>query len=333
MIEGRVVRIREPGDSSVLEIASRSCRAPGVGEVRVAVHAAGLNRADILQRRGVYPAPAGVAADVPGLEFAGEVEAVGPGVVDWRVGDRVMAIVGGGAMASHVVLHARELVAVPKALSFVEAAAIPEAFFTAWDALAQAALRPGMTVLVHAVGSGVGTAALQVARALGADVIGSSRSRAKLEACASLGLERGIVPDAQPEGPRFAETVLAETGGRGVDVVVDLVGAAYLAESVRALAPRGTIVCLGLLAGGRAELPLGALLAKRGTIVGSVLRSRPLEEKIALAQTFAREALPLFERGLLRPVVDRAWPMERVADAHRAMEADEVVGKLVLTLH
>jgi NADPH:quinone reductase-like Zn-dependent oxidoreductase len=243
-----------------------------------------------------------------------------------------MGIVGGGAMASHVVVHARELVPIPQGLSFTDAGAIPEAFATAWDALfVQAALRPGMTVLVHAVASGVGTAALQIARAFGARVIGTSRSATKMERCEALGLDQGIVVTATRElPPRFAEQALELTGGRGVDVVIDTVGAAYLEENVRALAPRGTIVCLGLLAGAQGTLPMGPLLAKRARIVGSVLRSRPLEEKIALAQRLTREVVPLFERGVLRPVVDRVLPLSAVADAHRAMEADANVGKIVL---
>jgi NADPH:quinone reductase-like Zn-dependent oxidoreductase len=277
---------------------------------------------------------------VPGLEFAGVVEAVGLEVREVQRGDRVMGITGGGAMASHVITHARELVRIPEPMSFTDAAAIPEVFFTAWDALhAQGSLRPGMTVLVHAIGSGVGTAALQIATMAGARVIGTSRSADKLERCASLGLEHGIVVaapgrEARDAGtaPSFAPEVHALTGGGGADVVIDTVGAAYLEENVRALAPRGVIVCLGLLGGVQGSLPMGLLLGKRARIVGSVLRSRPLEEKIALAQRFAREALPAIRRGELRPIVDRVLPITSIADAHRAMEADANVGKIVLTL-
>ncbi len=335
MIDGRVVRIREPGDASVLELVPRAIRDPGPDEIRVAVRACGLNRADILQRRGLYPAPLDAPSDVPGLELAGTVESRGERVRDWATGDRVMAIVSGGAMASHVVLHARELVAMPADTSFADAGAIPEAFMTAWDALfGQAELRPGMTVLVHAVASGVGTAALQIATRFGARVIGTSRSAQKMERCeAVLGLEEGIVVTATKElPPRFAEQTLALTGGRGADLIIDTIGGAYLEENARALAPRGTMVCLGLLGGATGTLPLGVLLGKRARIVGSVLRSRPIEEKIALARRFAREALPLFEKDELRAVVDRALPLAEVAAAHRAMEADENVGKIILTV-
>jgi putative PIG3 family NAD(P)H quinone oxidoreductase len=331
-VTARAVRIREPGDASVLELVAREVRDPGPGEVRVAVRACGLNRADLLQRRGLYPAPPGAPPDVPGLEHAGVVDALGEGVTEWSVGDRVMGVTGGGAMASHLVCHARELVRVPAETSFLDAAAIPEVFMTAWDALfVQADLRPGACLLVHAIASGVGTAALQIGKRSGARVIGTSRSPTKMERCEQLGLDEGIVVTATRElPPRFAEQALALTGGRGVDVVIDTVGGAYLEENVRALAPRGTVVCLGLLAGVQGTLPMGLLLAKRARVVGSVLRSRPLEEKIALAGRFEREAIPLFESGDLHPVVDRVLPLAAIADAHRAMEADANVGKIVL---
>lgn len=335
MIAGRVVRIRESGDASVLEIVQRAIRDPGPDEVRVEVRAAGLNRADILQRRGRYPAPPDVDPDVPGLEFAGLVERCGERTRGVRVGDRVMGIVPGGAMASHVITHARELVRIPSDTSFAEAAAIPEAFMTAWDALfSRARLRPGMTVLIHAIASGVGIAAFQVASRFGARVIGTSRSPAKMERCeAILGLEQGIVVAASKDvPPRFAEQTLALTSGRGVDIVLDTVGGSYLEENVRALAPGGTIVALGLLGGTSGTLPLGALLAKRACLVGTVMRSRPLEEKIVLARTFEKEAIPLFERGELRAIVDRVLPLDEVAAAHRAMEANENIGKIVLAL-
>lgn len=335
MIEGRVVRIKEPGDASVLEVVARSIRDPGPAEVRVAVRAAGLNRADVMQRKGFYPAPHGVPADVPGLEHAGVVESIGEGVREWNVGDRVMGIVGGGAMASHVLVHPRELVRIPEGMSFADAAAIPEVFMTAWDALfVQASLRPGMNVLVHAIGSGIGTAVLQIGARVGARVIGTSRSAEKLERCEQLlGLEHGIVVAAQKGvAPSFSSQVLALTEGRGADVIIDTVGAAYLEENVRSLAPHGVMVCLGLLAGAQGTLPMGLLLGKRARIVGSVLRSRPLEEKIALAQQFAREALPWLEKGELRPIVDRVLPMASIAEAHRAMEDDANVGKIVLTI-
>jgi len=320
--------MRGAGDPSVLAIEERAVRAPGPGEVRVKVAAAGLNRADVLQRRGGYAAPAGAPADVLGLEYAGTVEAVGEGVSSPAAGERVMGIVAGGGMCEHLVVHAREAVPVPGRLDLPQAAAIPEVFFTAWDALfEQADLRPGASLLVHAVGSGVGTAAIQIARAIGATSIGTSRSADKLARCQELGLDHGIVVGSEPA---FAAEVEALSPG-GADVILDAVGGAYLGENARCLAPRGTLVALGLLGGATGALPLGLLLRKRARIVGTVLRGRPLEEKIALARRFAREALPLFARGVLRPVIDQVLPMTEIAAAHRAMEEDRTFGKIVLT--
>lgn len=319
--------MRGAGGTEVLSIAAHEVREPGADEVLVEVAAAGLNRADVLQRRGLYPAPPGVPADVPGLEFAGTVAAVGPGVSDHVVGDRVMGIVGGGAMATHLVVHHRELIPVPASLSLEVAAAIPEVFLTAFDALfVQAGLGLGETVLIHAVGSGVGTAAVQLARAAGARPLGSSRTQDKLDRAGPLGLAAGIVVSDK----QFAQRVLQLCGGRGADVILDTVGAAYLEENVRALAPRGRMVVIGLLGGVAGQLPLGLLLARRATVTGSVLRSRPLEEKAALAQRFAAQVVPLFAAGHLAPVVDTVMPMTEVAAAHERMERNETFGKIVL---
>jgi putative PIG3 family NAD(P)H quinone oxidoreductase len=327
-IAARAVRITSPGGPEVLSLGELQLREPGPGEVLVEVAAAGLNRADCLQRRGVYPAPAGTVPDVPGLEFSGRVARVGGDVRAFKAGDEVMAICAGGAMATHIVMHERELVRVPKGLDLIQAAAIPEVFMTAYDALfLQAGLRMGEHVLIHAAGSGVGTAALQLAKAAGARAIGTSRSAAKLERVKAFGLEHGIVPDEQG----FADQVKTATQGRMADVVLDTVGAKYLNENIKAAAQGGRIVVIGLLGGAKAELPLGLLVAKRLSLRGSVLRSRPLEEKATLAQAFTSSVLPLFERGLLRPVVEQTLPMAQIQDAHRRMEADEVLGKLVLT--
>ena len=323
---GRAVRIREHGGPEVLELAEFSARPPGYGEILVRVEAAGLNRADLLQRRGLYPAPPGSPADIPGLEYAGVVEAIGEGVTEWKVGDRVMGIVGGGAMATHVTVSAREAIPVPSRLSSAEAAAIPEAFLTAYDALfLQAGLRMGESVLIHAVGSGVGTAALQLAREAGALVIGTSRSKEKLDRCKAMGLEASILVEGG-----FAEKVREHTGGRGADCILDLVGAAYFEENLAALANRGRMICVGLLAGAKANLPLGTLLSKRITLIGTVLRSRAPEEKALLARRFADEVLPLFERGRLSPVVEAVLPFEQVAEAHRLLESNRTFGKVVL---
>ena len=325
----RAVRIKEPGGPEVLHIDRVPVDDPGAGQVLVEVAAAGLNRADLMQRRGLYPAPPGVPADVPGLEFAGRVAAVGDGVTSFTSGDAVMGIVGGGAMATHLLVHERELIRVPEGLALSHAAAIPEAFLTAYDALfAQADLAAGEHVLVHAVASGVGTAALQLARLAGARVIGTSRTEEKLDRCAELGLPHAV----HVKGGKFAEPARELTGGHGVEVVLDLIGGAYLEENLAALAVRGRMVTLGLMGGREANFPMGALLRKRLTLHGSVLRSRPLEEKAALAQTFARRIAPLFgEGGALQPVVDEVMPMTEIAEAHARMEKNDTFGKLVLS--
>ena len=323
-MNARAVRIRQAGGPEVLELGELALRPPGPHEVRVAVRAAGLNRADCLQRRGVYPAPKGTIADVPGLEYAGEVEVCGDAVTELEVGQRVMGIVAGGGMATHVVVHARECVAVPETMSFEDAAAIPEAFFTAYDALVlQGRMMSGDHVLIHAAGSGVGTAAIQIARALGARTMGTSRTAGKLTRGADLGLDHAL----HTTDGLFAEQV-RQLGG--ADVILDTIGAKYLSENIAALRMGGRIVVIGLLGGIKGELDLGRLLGKRATVHGSVLRSRPLEEKIALAQVFTQRVLPLFERGALRPVVDSVMDMEEIQAAHARMEAGDTFGKVVM---
>jgi NADPH:quinone reductase len=329
MVKARAVVIEGKGEVDVLRIGEIAVRDPGPGELLIEVAAAGLNRADVLQRRGFYPAPPGVAANVPGLEYAGTVAELGSGVTDFAKGDRVMGIVGGGGMASHIVVHAREAIRVPEGMALTDAAAIPEVFLTAYDALfVQASLDMGQTLLVHSVGSGVGTAAIQLARAVSARALGTSRTQDKLQRCQSLGL--AVADGILVSDKRFAAMVAERTGGRGVDVILDTVGAAYLGENLAALASRGTLVVIGLMGGASAELTLGALLQKRACVVGSVLRSRPLEEKAALAQAFARATLPLFARGALAPVVDAVLPMADVQEAHRRMEKNDTFGKIVL---
>ncbi len=324
----RAVRITQAGGPEVLSLGELQVRAPAAQEVLVQIAAAGLNRADCLQRRGVYPAPPGVVPDVPGLEFSGTVVKLGSEARAFKLGDEVMGICAGGAMATHIVAHERELVRVPAGVSLVEAAAIPEVFMTAYDALfLQAQLTMGERVLIHAAASGVGTAALQLANAVGATPIGTSRSQEKLERVKSLGLQHGIVPGELG----FAEQLKAITQGGLADVILDTVGAKYLTENLKAAAPGGRIVVIGLLGGVKAELPLGVLVGKRLSLRGSVLRSRPLEEKASLAQSFTKSVLPLFARGALKPVIADVMPMTEVREAHRKLEADEVVGKLILT--
>jgi putative PIG3 family NAD(P)H quinone oxidoreductase len=325
----RAIVIREPGGPEVLELAERGAPAPGRMEIRVGVRASGVNRADLIQRRGSYPAPAGWPDDIPGLEFTGEVAEVGPGVRRWQVGDRVMGLVGGGAYAEQVVVHEDEAVAVPPGLDFDRAGAIPEAFFTAFDALdLQCGLRPGETLLIHAVGSGVGTAALQIARRAGVRTIGTSRTPGKLARAVELGLEVPISGGAETE---WAEAVLAATGGRGVDVILDLVGGTYLEANQRVIAERGRWIVVGVPSGPRATIDLRSLMGRRASVTGTVLRARPLHEKIALARAVDTRLMEGFEDGSLEPVVDRTFPAEDAAEAHRRMEANENFGKLVLT--
>src|SRR4051812_13583908 len=323
----KAVVISRAGGPDVLELQERPLPSPGRGEVRVRVRATAVNRADLLQRAGAYPAPPGAPPDIPGLEHAGEVDALGEGVTDLAVGDRVFGLCGGGAYAEALVVHARELARVPEGMTFTDAAAIPEAFITAWDALAaQARLCAGERVLIHAIGSGVGTAAAQVARAVGASVIGTARSRGKLDRARLFGVNDTILV----EDGVFAAGVLRATGGQGADVVLELVGGAYLAEDLLCVARRARIVLVGLVAGARADLDLRLLLNRRVQLIGTVMRARPLEEKIAAAQELVRHLVPLFERRTLVPVVDRVLPLARAAEAHALVASNGTFGKVVL---
>ena len=327
----RAIVISKPGGPEVLQLRDVPEPLPSRGEVRIRIRAAAVNRADLLQRRGKYPPPPGVSPDIPGLECAGEVDRLGDDVTELAVGARVFGIVGGGAYAEYVVAHARTVTTLPRGMAFAEAAAIPEAFITAWDAMVgQAQLMPGETALVSAAGSGVGTAALQIARALGARVIGTARSGAKLERARALGLTDAIAIARSPGPPVYADHVLALTDGRGADVILELVGGAYLTEDLACVAPKGRIVVVGTMAGTTASVDLGALMHKRARIHGTVLRSRPLEEKIGGALALGRYMVPLFSSGALRPVIDRVFPLEAAADAHRLLETNDTFGKIVL---
>ena len=326
------------GKEASLDLREVPAPEPGPGQARVRIRACGVNRADLLQRRGLYPAPPDAPAAIPGLEVAGEVDAVGSGTTDLRVGDRVYGIVSGGAYAEQVVVHARTLAKIPlvggEPLDFTAAAAIPEAFLTAYDAMVlQCGLAAGETVLVHAVGSGVGTAAVQIARAIGAMSVGTARSKEKLGRAESLGMNAGVVAESTEDGsPRFAERVREVTGGRGADVVLELVGGAYVPESLAALADRGRLVLVGLMAGARADVDLGIVLRRRLRVFGTVLRSRPLEEKIAAGQVLARNLSPLVAEKKLVPIVDRVLPLARAAEAHALMESNANFGKIVLAV-
>jgi len=324
----KAVRFTGKGGPEVVEWAELPDPVPGRGEVLVRVRAAALNRADLLQRRGLYPPPPGYREDVPGLELAGEVASCGPGVTAWKPGDRVMAIASGEGQAELAVAHERMLMPVPAGLSFEDAAALPEAGITAHDALfTLGGLRPGATALVHAVGSGVGTMAIQIARAAGARVVGTSRTAEKLERAKALGLDHGI---AVGDPPRFAAEVRSLTGGRGVGVVLELVGAPYLVDDLACLATGGRVVVVGTMAGREGPLDLPLLMRARGAVIGTVLRPRPLEEKVAASQAFAREVLPLVAAGKVKPVVDAVMPAARAREGHERMEANASFGKIVL---
>jgi putative PIG3 family NAD(P)H quinone oxidoreductase len=326
----RAVVIARFGGPDVLELRDVPRPEPGPGEVLVRVRAAALNRADLLQREGRYPAPAGFPADIPGMEFAGEVAAVGAGAGRWRAGDRVMGITGGGAYAEYLTAPEDLLVRIPEGLSVVDAAALPEAFITAHDALVQAEMRAGESVLVHGVGSGVGLAAVQVVRALGGTPFGTARQAAKLDAARAVGMADGVVVSASLA--ELAPAVTAFSGGRGVNVVLDLLGGAYTAASIGVMAPRGRLMLIGTIAGARTDLPLSPVLRNRLTIRGTVLRARTLEEKIAATRAFESALVPYIARGTIKPVVDAVFALADARAAHERMESDAAAGKIVLRM-
>ncbi|HSN28279.1 MAG TPA: NAD(P)H-quinone oxidoreductase [Kofleriaceae bacterium] len=319
----RAIVITKPGGPEVLSLVERPLPEPSRGEVRVRVRATAVNRADLLQRMGHYPAPADSPPDIPGLEIAGEVEALGPGVERLKVGDRVFGLVGGGGYAEAITSHERALAKIPATLSFEDAAAVPEAFITAHDAIVtQCGLRSGETLLISAAGSGVGTAAIQLGRAMGAQIVGTARTADKLERAKPLGLDVGVVP---ADG-RFADRVPPP------HVILELVGGAYLDEDLRCLQPLGRIALVGLLAGRKIDFDLDRVLTKRARIFGTVLRARPLEEKIAAVRAFETQVVPLLERGIVKPIVDRVLPLAEAARAHEHMASNEGFGKIVLAV-
>lgn len=324
----RAVVLREHGGPEVLVITESADPVPGPEEVLVRVHATALNRADLLQRMGMYPNPFPADDEIPGLEFAGEVVSCGPRVLMWRPGDRVMGIVSGGAYAEKLVIHERQAMEVPAGMSWTDAAAIPEVFITAWDALVvQGGLTSGRWAMVHAGASGVGTAAIQICRAIGARVIVTC-SAGKVQACRGLGAD--VVVDYGSQD--FVEAAREATGGAGVDVVLDVIGGEYVEKNVAALAVKGRIIQVGVMAGKPLPFNVGLLLGKRATITGTVLRARPTEEKIAISRRFAAEMLPLFSTGALRPVVDSVYAFADVAEAQQRMASNANTGKIVLDL-
>lgn len=324
----KAVVLRSHGGTEVLQFEDIPSLVPDDHDIVVTVHATALNRADLLQRMGLYPNPFPEEYDVPGLEYAGVVEAVGSRVTLWSPGDKVMGIVSGGAYAQQVRVHERQAMAVPSHLSLSDGAAIPEVFLTAWDALVvQGGLTSGRWALVHAGASGVGSAAIQICRAIGAR-IAVTCSTGKVEACRAMGAD--VVIDYMTQD--FVDETKKATGGRGVDVVLDVIGGDYLDRNVASLAIQGCVIQVGTMAGKAVPFNVGSLLPKRATITGTVLRPRPIEEKIALTQRFIREVLPLFDTGQLSPLVDSRFRFDDIAAAHDRMAANLNVGKIIVDI-
>lgn len=327
----KAVYIKEFGADGNLEIREvPDPPKPKGTKVLIRVKAAGLNRADLLQQKGSYPPPKGYSPNIPGLEFAGEVIEVGDEVIRFQTGDRVMGITAGEAQAEFLLTDEAVLAEIPTNLNFIEATAVPEAFITAHDAVfAQGALKAGETLLIHAVGSGVGLAALQMAKAAGAKVLGTSRTADKLTRCNEMGMDAGIVVGKDAD---FSRAVIDMTEGRGADVVLDLVGASYFKENLASLAPRGRMILVGLTGGAAAEFDLRIALHKRLKIMGTVLRARSIEEKAEATKSFAEFALPLFESEAIRPNVDKIFDLENIEEAYGYLESNKSFGKVVLKI-
>ncbi|MEO7672806.1 MAG: NAD(P)H-quinone oxidoreductase [Pyrinomonadaceae bacterium] len=301
---------------------------PTGSQVLIRVKAAGLNRADLLQRRGHYPPPPGYSPNIPGLEFAGDLAEIGDDVAGWKTGDRVFGITAGEAQAEFLMIESSLLARIPENLTFKEAAAIPEAYITAHDAVfTQGKLKSGEMLLVHAVGSGVGLAAIQLARAFGATTVGTSRTADKLDRSKEFGLDEAILTG---ESAEFSTILKTKTSGRGVDVILDLVGAAYFRENLESLATKGRLMLVGLTSGTLADIDLTVALHKRLTIIGTVLRGRSTEEKAEATRRFSEEVIPLLANGKVRPNVDKVYPAESVGEAHAYLESNNSFGKVIL---
>ncbi|MBM3638010.1 MAG: NAD(P)H-quinone oxidoreductase [Actinobacteria bacterium] len=322
----KAVVLRSHGGTEVLSIEDVAPPTPGADEVLVDVVATAMNRADLLQRMGLYPNPFPEELEIPGLEFSGVVRAVGAHVRRWKVGDHVMGIVAGGGHAEQLTIHERQAVRVPHGVALHDAAAIPEVFLTAWDALVvQGGLASGRWALVHAGASGVGTAAIQLCKAIGAKVAVTC-STSKVESCRALGAN--LVVDYTTSN--FVSAVAEATAGDGVDVVLDVIGGDYVERNVTCLRTKGRIIQVGTMAGKPVPFNVGTLLFKRASIIGTVLRARPIEEKIAISQQFEAEVVPLFDSGALRPVIHSRLPLSSIAEAHMLMESNANIGKIML---
>jgi NADPH2:quinone reductase len=322
----KVVEISTAGGPEVLRLAERARPQPGAGEVLIQVAAAGVNRPDIMQRKGSYPPPAGVS-DIPGLEVAGVVVELGAGVAGLALGDRVCALVAGGGYAEFCLAPAPQCLPVPAGLTDVEAASLPETYFTVWsNVFDRAALRPGETLLVQGGSSGIGVAAIQLAHALGSPVFATAGSEEKCAACVRLGAQRAINYRSED----FVAVLNAETGGRGVDVILDMIGGDYLLRETAALAEDGRLVFINTMGGAKTTVNLRDVMVKRLTITGSTLRARPVPFKAEIARRLLQHVWPLFEMGKIRPVVFRSFPYAQAAQAHTLMESSEHVGKIIL---
>ena len=324
----RCVEISTPGAPEVLKLVDRPDPVAGRGEVLIRVAAAGVNRPDVMQRRGLYPPPPG-ASDLPGLEVAGIVESLGDGGTEWHVGDRVCALVSGGGYADLCVAPAPQCLPVPAGMDLVTAAAIPETFFTVWtNVFDRGRLRSGETALFHGGSSGIGTTAIQLAAARGARVLATAGSDEKCRACERLGAERAINYRTED----FVDVVKQLTNGRGVDLILDIVGGDYIPRDLASLAVEGRLVVIGFMGGDTATIDFRRILGRRLTITGSTLRPRSVEEKGQIAAELRREVWPLLESGKVKPLIYRTFPLGDAAAAHRLMESSEHVGKIVLTL-
>lgn len=325
----KAVYIKEFGGIENLEIREvENLPSPKGNEVLVSVKAAGLNRADLMQIKGLYPAPKGYPERILGLEFAGEVAEIGENVTDFKIDERVFGITAGGAQSEFLLSDASLLVKIPDNLSWTEAAAIPEAFVTAHDAIfTQGELKSGETLLIHAVGSGVGLAALQLAKAHNIKVLGTSRTQDKLNKCKEFGLDEAILADEN-----LAENIKNLTGGKGVDVILDLVGAKYFQMNLESLVLKGRLILVGLTGGAKAEFNLGMALAKRLKIIGTVLRARPTAEKAEATAKFTQDVIPLIEKRLVKPNLDKVYRLADVQKAYQYLESNESFGKIVLEI-